>query len=159
MITVKRQLRPGVLCNPSLSVSFLTINFIQGPSRQLARKCRNQIQFCSVFLFPIQNWPWLCRTLCLLLYIDYLAWTQFDIFSSGLLVAGGPSQILVEVYVPSTGQQCRLPELPDRRVEHTMENKTVCGGVDYDNDNDTSTSCLTLTGDGWERTTKLLERR
>ena len=30
MITVKRQPRPGVLCNPSLTVSFLTINFIQG---------------------------------------------------------------------------------------------------------------------------------
>jgi len=59
----------------------------------------------------------------------------------------------VEVYVPSTGQHCQLPDLPDRRREHTMEKMTVCGGS-Y-----TETSCLTLTGDGWENTTTLLEER
>ena len=68
MINMKRKLGPGVLCTSSLSVSFLTINYIQGPSRQLARNCRNQVQFWFVFLFPIQNWPRLCRTLHILIY-------------------------------------------------------------------------------------------
>ena len=60
-----------------------------------------------------------------------------------------------EVYVPSTGQHCQLPDLPDNRRRHTLENLVLCGGQL----SDTGTSCLTLTGDGWERTTTLLEQR
>ena len=68
-------------------------------------------------------------------------------------IAGGS----VEVYVPSTGQQCQLADLPDVRLQHSMEAKTVCGGEDT---TDTGTSCLTLTSSGtWERTTTLLEQR
>ena len=59
----------------------------------------------------------------------------------------------VEVYVPSTGQLCQLPDLPDRRWLHTMEKMMVCGGED------TKTSCLTLTGDGWENTTEMMIRK
>ena len=58
-----------------------------------------------------------------------------------------------ELYVPSTGQHCQLPDLPDRRERHTMEKMTVCGGWN------TRTSCITLTGNGWEKTTTLLEER
>ena len=58
-----------------------------------------------------------------------------------------------EVYVPSTGQHCQLRDLPDRRYGHSQEAKTVCGGYD------TQDSCLTLTVDGWEKTTTLLKRR
>ena len=70
----------------------------------------------------------------------------------------------VEVYEPSTGQQCRLSDLPDARVGHTMEAKTVCGGVKDENDenDDTKTSCITLTLNSagtWEKTTDLLEKR
>ena len=79
-----------------------------------------------------------------------------DISNSGLIISGGKTVFRsVEVYVPSTGQHCQLPDLPDRRGEHTMEKMTVCGGWW----SDTRTSCLTLTGDGWERTTTLLEQR
>ena len=60
-----------------------------------------------------------------------------------------------EVYVPSTGQHCQLPDLPDPRVYHSQEVNTVCGGLN----SDTRTSCLTLTEDGWERTSTLLEER
>ena len=60
-----------------------------------------------------------------------------------------------EVYVPSTGQHCRLPDLPDHRLWHTQNVRTLCGG----DKSDTRTSCLTLTDDGWERTTTLLEER
>ena len=62
----------------------------------------------------------------------------------------------VEVYVPSTGQHCQLPDLPAGRYDHTMEKMTVCGGW---GSMDTRTSCLTLTDAGWEVTTTLLEER
>ena len=71
----------------------------------------------------------------------------------GLLVAGAGH--LVEVYIPSTGQYCKLPGVPDFRFLHTLENMTVCGGWR----DGTRTSCLTLTGNGWENTTTLLEWR
>jgi len=77
--------------------------------------------------------------------------------SQGLIISGGyprdSASQSVEVYVPSTGQHCQLPDLPDRRYWHTMEKMTVCGG------GDTLTSCLTLTDAGWEVTTTLLEWR
>ena len=60
----------------------------------------------------------------------------------------------VEVYVPSTGQQCKLPDLPDAKYVHSMEAKTVCGGLN------TQTTCRTLTSQGtWEETTTLLVKR
>ena len=79
---------------------------------------------------------------------------------SGLVISGGePSDSVgqsVEVYVPSTGQHCNLPDLPAGRRHHTMEEVVVCGGEATN----TSTSCLSLTDNGaWERTTTLLEQR
>ena len=63
----------------------------------------------------------------------------------------------VEVYVPSTGQHCQLPDLPAWRYGHSMEEKTLCGGGA---DSDTATSCFSLTEEGtWEKTTDLLEAR
>ena len=65
-----------------------------------------------------------------------------------------------EVYVPSTGQHCTLPSLPDMRWWHTMEGRMVCGGGDEFGPGTTlSTSCITLTDAGWETTTTLLESR
>ena len=75
-----------------------------------------------------------------------------------MISGGSPSSSVgksVEVFVPSTGQHCTLPDLPAKRFYHTMEEMVVCGG----GDNDTWTSCLSLTDDGWETTTTLLERR
>ena len=61
-----------------------------------------------------------------------------------------------EVYLPFIpGRHCQLPNLPDWRRRHSQDAKTVCGG----SDSDTRTSCLTLTDDGWQRTTTLLEER
>ena len=86
----------------------------------------------------------------LLLYILY----------SGLIISGGsPADSVgqsVEVYVPSTGQHCKLADLPASRYDHTMEKMVLCGGG---SDSDTRTSCLTLTDAGWEVTTTLLEER
>ena len=88
---------------------------------------------------------------------------------SGLIISGGDpvdtAGRSVEVYAPSTGQQCRLADLPDVRRYHTMEAKTVCGGLKneiyYDAENDdTLTSCITLTSAGtWKKTTNLREER
>jgi len=80
-----------------------------------------------------------------------------------LIISGGqpsdPSDSVsasVEVYVPSTGKHCQLPDLPDRRDRHTLENMMVCGGYR----SGTRKSCLTLTDAVWEvTTTTLLEDR
>ena len=73
-----------------------------------------------------------------------------------MIISGGDDRDKsVEVFLPSTGQHCTLPDLPAKRFYHTMEEMVVCGGTD----SDTGTSCLSLTDDGWETTTTLLERR
>ena len=65
----------------------------------------------------------------------------------------------MEVFVPSTGQHCQLPDLPgDPRVLHTMEEMTLCGGT-YLYYYDTIISCLTLVEGTWQKTTTLLDRR
>ena len=81
---------------------------------------------------------------------------------SGLIISGGyPDDTAgqsVEVYAPSTGQQCRLADLPGVRRGHSMEAKTVCGGLFWFSD--TKKTCITLTSAGtWEKTTDLLEKR
>ena len=81
--------------------------------------------------------------------------------SSALIISGGlprePVPNSVEVFVPSTGQHCQLPDLPgDPRDHHTMEEMTVCGGY-YSTSSETS--CLTLIDGTWQTTTTLLEKR
>ena len=77
-----------------------------------------------------------------------------NLYYLGLIISGGePVEESVEVFVPSTGQHCTLPDLPVKRERHTMEEMVVCGG------GGSETSCLTLTDDGWETTTTLLEGR
>ena len=81
----------------------------------------------------------------------------------GLIISGGSGyrgSILtdtVEMFVPSTGQHCTLPDL-QTRYSHTMEEMVVCGGeAKY---KETSIECLTLTRTGWRpKAKRLLERR
>ena len=68
-------------------------------------------------------------------------------------MSGGMWKKSVELFVPSTGQHCRLPDLPRRRSEHTMDGMMLCGGGGLSG---TRLLCLTLTEDGWETTTTLL---
>jgi len=81
----------------------------------------------------------------------------------GLLITGGfggsgtsgGSGVLtsVEVWVPSTGQHCRVTDLPGWRTQHSQEAKTVCGGIG----SDSWASCLTLNAEGsWDETTRTL---
>ena len=83
-----------------------------------------------------------------------------NILYLGLIISGGYLSSVVgqsvEVYIPSTGHHCELPDMPNTRYWHSMEGMEVCGGAGTD----TLTSCLSLTDEGtWERTTTLLERR
>ena len=77
-----------------------------------------------------------------------------------MIISGGqpPDSVgnSVEVYIPSTGQHCQLPDLSGYpRNYHTMEEMMVCGGA-YTS---TVTSCLTLIDGTWQTTTTLLESR
>ena len=69
----------------------------------------------------------------------------------------------VELFVPSTGHHCVLPNTGDSgpwRYQHSIEKNVICGGNHH-----LSKSCLTLTNRywdwnwNWEETTTLLERR
>merc|ERR1712183_86395 len=89
----------------------------------------------------------------------------------GLILSGGaPIDIAgtaVEVFVPSSGQHCRLPSLPGgRRQDHSINENIVCGGSPYNSDpnytghDETRSSCVTLARSGtWVETTRLLEQR
>merc|ERR1719210_2733070 len=75
--------------------------------------------------------------------------------TEALIISGGDSVgNTVEVFVPSTGQHCQLPDLPDTIFAHTMEEMTVCGGL-----SSTTRSCLTLIDGTWQTTTTLLASR
>jgi len=72
----------------------------------------------------------------------------------GILISGGVGDgayTSVEVFSP--GYQCVLPSLPGKRVDHTMDNMTLCGG-DY-----TSTSCITFSSGKWVTSHAMAERR
>ena len=76
--------------------------------------------------------------------------------NTGLIISGGHDGGVgtsVEIFLPSTGQHCMLPELTVARYGHTMETFRICGGEN------TLTSCLTLTEGNWEKTSTLQEKR
>ena len=77
---------------------------------------------------------------------------------SELIISGGSnSNNSVEIYDRSSSQHSLLPDLPgDLRYDHTMEERTVCGGG---HTSSTKTSCLTLTNGTWRTTTTLLKQR
>ena len=58
--------------------------------------------------------------------------------------------------VPRTGWQCRLTDLPARRLGHTQSGLTVCGGG---TDLQTRSSCVRLEGRGWVTSHTLLYPR
>ena len=81
---------------------------------------------------------------------------------TGLLLSGGypnpSSSNSAEVFLPFTGQQCRLPEIPGSpRWYHTMDNTTLCGGLWPDTE--VRKTCLSLGSDGWVTSSHLLHQR
>ena len=66
-----------------------------------------------------------------------------------MLISGGyGSSTIVEVISPSSNVSCSVPDLPQPRYGHTMNNNIVCGGV---GGTDTKTSCYQLSSAGWTR--------
>ena len=123
------------------------------PQLQLKVKSREIMIFMSFLTFTIKGMfdsEREDKIACFTMFIN-------NILFPGLIISGGSnSSQSVEVFVPSTGQQCQLPSLPAGRYDHSMEARTVCGGYySYD----TLTSCFTLTDGSWERSTTLLEFR
>ena len=74
---------------------------------------------------------------------------------SGLVISGRGK--IVEVFIPSTGQHCKLANLPKDMSFHSMEKMVVCGGRGPGNM--FVKSCHTLTDAGWRKTHTLLEHR
>ena len=85
--------------------------------------------------------------------------SKYVIISALLITGGGGSAgNSVEVFIPSTGQHCHLPDIPGGvREGHTIEGVTLCGG-DYMS-TETKTSCLTFIDGTWETSTTLQEER
>merc|ERR1711902_458916 len=85
--------------------------------------------------------------------------------TAALIISGGypldSAGISVEVFVPTTGQHCQLPSLPGgRRSDHSVNDRTICGGGVYNVYSASRRSCLTLNSNGnWLETTSLLEQR
>ena len=110
-------------------------------------KNRPNILSTSFFMSPVDK-------------VEVWTFQYYQYLFSALLISGGSpsaSGKSVEVFVPSTGQHCALPDLPNLRHSHTIEGMVLCGGGT--SGIGTMTTCLTLNGTGWETTTTLLERR
>jgi len=83
-----------------------------------------------------------------------------------LIVGGGqgygdePQLYTGEVFVPSSGKSCFIPELPDTRISHTMDSEYLCGGLWVKNP-DVQTTCLKFAPeeDGWTYSHTLSHKR
>lgn len=63
----------------------------------------------------------------------------------------------VEVFVPSTGQSCTFPSLPDHgRSGHIMDGLLICGSS---RDKTAATTCLSFISGFWFTSHTLLEER
>ena len=69
---------------------------------------------------------------------------------------GGGWKVEVEVISPTGNVSCSVPDLPQPRFGHTINNNIVCGG---EGGTDTETSCDQLTSAGWTRSHTLQYRR
>ena len=74
----------------------------------------------------------------------------------GLIISGGEGSVgnSMEVFVPSTGHHCLLPDTQWQHRQHSMEKNVICGGH-----HPAWIYCQTLTNGTWEFTTTLLEKR
>ena len=69
------------------------------------------------------------------------------------MVSGGAGG---EVISPSGNVSCSVPDMPQPRGYHTMNNNIVCGGV---GGTDTRIRCDQLTSAGWIRSHTLIHKR
>jgi len=74
------------------------------------------------------------------------------------MVSGGSGAYTsVEVFVPSTGLSCSLPDLPDEKQYHTMDSLIICGGTERQYT--TRTTCLSFTSGQWITSHTLVTER
>ena len=68
-----------------------------------------------------------------------------------MMISGGfvGTRTIVEVISPGGNVSCSVPDMPQPRRSHTMNNNIVCGGDGAGTD--TLTSCYQLTTAGWTR--------
>ena len=73
---------------------------------------------------------------------------------AGIIISGGYSPgdrdpvSTTEVWIPSTGVQCRLADLPKKTAEHTYSDGLICGGVGRSREG--RNSCVKWTGRSWK---------
>ena len=73
-----------------------------------------------------------------------------------MMISGGYGnrpKVEVEVISPGVNVSCSVPDLPQPRYDHTMNNNIVCGGGGG------TTSCDQLTSAGWTRSHTLIHKR
>lgn len=72
------------------------------------------------------------------------------------MVSGGQNgrSSMVEVISPTGNVSCQVPQLPNERYFHTMDNNTICGGG---GGSVTWTSCIKITPSGWVQTHNLTQ--
>ena len=80
---------------------------------------------------------------------------QITIMPGILIAAGGPNGgNTVEMFFPSTGKHCRLPDIPGLTKEsHSVIGTTICGGYS------TKYECVSLIDGAWKTTARLQEPR
>ena len=61
------------------------------------------------------------------------------------MVGGGSTHKSVEAITTDGTPLCTLPDLPDNRASHTMDNHILCGGYD------TGSSCLYYVAGKWTK--------
>jgi len=83
--------------------------------------------------------------------------TGYAEYLEGIAISGGggDSSRSVEVYQPSTGYSCSLPDLPDDRFGHTMDTDSlyICGGWL------TASTCLHFSSGMWSISHTLVQER
>ena len=63
-----------------------------------------------------------------------------------------------EVFIPSSGKSCSIPELPDTRISHTMDSEYLCGG-NWVHNPDVQTTCLKFENNQWTYSHTLSKKR
>ena len=74
-----------------------------------------------------------------------LFFTLFYIVAAILVVGGGSTHKSVEAITTDGTPLCTLPDLPDNRASHTVDNHILCGG----GGGSTQTSCLRYVAGKW----------
>ena len=76
-------------------------------------------------------------------------------YFSAILITGGYNNGYLksaEMFLPSSNTTCSLPELPEKRGQHTQDGGLACGG----NDSSMRTNCDRWTAGNWTRTSHTL---